>query len=229
MYGAFASSFVLCCTNESLDMLHFLASVRSSMLSNRRSQPVPQDFATALSQFGVTPHELLPHIQLPLAPQITQPPLAPSPPDEPLPPPTNSILGPDLTGIAIRRKFMPAHLPELPSRHTWDATPIYTKREGDARKIRELATEEGVLAERAMRKLMASAALAKPAKGGRHSEKDQEIWDQTLEAVLQMDENQRPTEDEIEWPGETQTAASFDSAISVNYDRRYWRKAARGS
>jgi len=89
-----------------------------------------------------------------------------------------------------------------------------------------------VMAERAMRKLMASAALSKPAIGGRHLEKDQRMWEQTLEAILQLDEAQRPTEDEIEWPGDygtVQDAASFDTAIPVNYDRRYWRKAAQGT
>jgi transcription initiation factor TFIID subunit 8 len=213
-------------------MLHFLALVRSSMLSNRRTQPVPQDFVTALSKFGVTPSELLPHIQLPLAPSITQPPLGPAPPDEQPLPSTNGILGPALNGLAIREKYMPAHLPELPSRHTWKDTEIYTKRETDARKIRELATEEGVLAEKAMRKLMAGAALSKPAMGGRSSRKDQMMWEQTMEAVLQMDEDQQPAEDGIDWPGEhgkSQTAASLSTAIPVNYDRRFWRQSARGT
>jgi transcription initiation factor TFIID subunit 8 len=213
-------------------MLHFLALVRSSMHSNRRLQPVPQDFITALSKFGVTPNELLPHIQLPLAPSITQPPLDPAPPEEQPLPSTNAILGPDLAGLVIREKYMPAHLPELPSRHTWQDTEIFTKRETDARKIRELATEEGVLAEKAMRKLMAGAALAKPAAGGRSSRKDQIMWEKTMDAILQMDEDQQPGEDGIDWPGEhgkVQTAASLNMAIPVNYDRRFWRQSARGT
>jgi transcription initiation factor TFIID subunit 8 len=213
-------------------MLHFLALVRSSMHSNRRIQPVPQDFVTALSRFGITPNELLPHIQLPLSPSITQPPIYPGPPDEQPLPSTNGILGPALAGLANREKYMPAHLPDLPSRHTWKDTEIYTKRETDARKIRELATEEGVLAEKAMRKLMAGAALSKPAIGGRSSRKDQMIWEQTMDAILQVDEDQQPSEDGIDWPGEhgkAQTAASLNTAIPVNYDRRFWRQSARGT
>lgn len=218
--------------NMCADMLHFLAFVRSSMLSNRRIQPVPQDFITALSKFGVTPNELLPHVQLPLVPSITQPPIDLAPLEETSVPSTNGILGPVLTGLAIREKYMPAHLPELPSQHTWKDTEIYTKRETDARKIRELATEEGVLAEKAMRKLMAGAALSKPAIGGRSSWKDQMIWEQTMDAILQMDEDQQPAEDGIDWPGEhgkAETALSLSSAIPVNYDRRFWRQSARGT
>lgn len=213
-------------------MQRFLSLVRSSMHSNRRVQPVPQDFITALSKYGLTPSELLPHIQLPLAPNITQPPICPGPPEEPPLPSTNNILGPDLVALATRERYMPAHLPALPSRHTWKDTEIYTKRETDARKIRELATEEGVLAEKAMRKLMAGAALSKPALGGINSRKDQRIWEQTMEAILQMDEDQPPSEDGIDWPGDSgkvQTAASLNTAIPVNYDRRFWRQSARGT
>lgn len=210
-------------------MRHFLSLIHSSMLSNRRMQPIPQDFVTALSKFGLTPSELLPHIQLSLIPSIAQPSIPPAPPEEPSLPSTNEILGPELAGLAIREKYIPAHLPPLPSKHTWKDTEIYTKRETDARKIRELATEEGVLAEKAMRKLMAGAALSKPALGGKSSRKDQMIWEQTMNAILQEDEDQPPPEDGIEWPGGGETAASLRTAIPVNYDRRFWRQSARGT
>ncbi|QDS68394.1 hypothetical protein FKW77_010761 [Venturia effusa] len=210
-------------------MRRFLSLVHSSMVSNRRMQPIPQDFVTALAKFGLKPKELLPHVQLPLIPSIVQPPVPPGPPEEPPLPSTNDILGPELVGLAIREKYIPAHLPPLPSRHTWKDTEIYTNRETDARKIRELATEEGVLAEKAMRKLMAGAALSKPALGGRNSRKDQIIWEQTMNAILKMDEEQAPPEDGIDWPGGGETAASLNTAIPVNYDRRFWRQSARGT
>jgi len=205
------------------------------MISNRRTQPIPQDFIAALSHHGVTPGELLQHVKLPLLPSITQPSLPSAPADEVTPPQIDGILGPSLAGLAIRKKYVPAHLPELPSRHTWQDTPIYTKREKDARKIRELATEEGVLAERAMRKVMAGASFSKPQARGIRSEKDQMMWEQALDAVMQMDEEQSRNEEQNEWEGlrgiiengEPQTAASFDAAIPVNYERRFWRSAAK--
>jgi hypothetical protein len=207
------------------------------MLSNRRAQPIPQDFIIALSELGIKPHELIPHVQSTLDPSIAQPPLTLRPSDEPTPPKLDSILGPNLAGLAIRQKYVPAHLPELPSRHTWQDTPLFTEREGDARKIRELATEEGVLAEQAMRKLMTSAVPTKSARGRQDSKKDQMIWEETMEAIMQMDEEQRLREEEAEWDGDgmrnaanhskSQDTSEYDSAMLVNYDKRYWRKAAQ--
>jgi transcription initiation factor TFIID subunit 8 len=226
-------------TNDSSDMLRFLTLTRSAMESSRRSQPIPQDWIYALAHLGVKSSDLSPHINLPLAPEITQPPLSrydDDDDDNPPLPAADSILGPQLTGLAFRQKYVPAHLPPIPSLHTWRHTAIYPKREEDARKIRELATAEGVMAEKAMRKLMASGAHAKTSHKDRRSPKDQLVWEEAMKEVLRLDEEQRLREEaaaavELAADGfhdganiETSEAQpDIDSTMLVNYEERFWR------
>jgi transcription initiation factor TFIID subunit 8 len=218
----------------SLDMLNFLEHTRTSMMSSRRSHPIPQDWVYALARLRVTSSDLDPHVKMPLAPEITQPPLVPYAPDSPTLPPAESVLGPKL--LPIRQKYIPQHLPPIPSRHTWEQTPSYPKREEDARKIREKATEEGVQAEKAMRKLMTSAVHAKSTKKDRRSAKDQWVWDEAMKEVLRMDEEQR-LRDEVAEAMEYEADAfrngvsnnaseaqpDIDSKMLVNYEEKFWR------
>jgi transcription initiation factor TFIID subunit 8 len=206
------------------------------MSSNRRTQPIPQDFISALAHLGITPSDLLPHIELKQLPSVTQPPLLSESPDEPPSPTINALLGSGLVDVPIRMKYIPPHLPQIPSRHTWKDTAIYSKRESDARRIRELATEEGVLAEQAMRKLVASGVQAKSATRVKPSAKDQMVWDAAMKSLLQMDEEQKQRDDAaaaMDWEGEghqngadgviISPATDLDSTMLVNYEEKYWR------
>jgi transcription initiation factor TFIID subunit 8 len=221
--------------NHDSDILKFLEFTRMSMTSNRRLQPIPQDWAYALARLHIKSSELSPHLELPSAPEITQPTLALYPPDPPLNPQPELFLGPELTGLAVRQKYVPSHLPPIPSKHTWKHTDIYPKREEDARKIREIAQAEGVMAEQAMRKLMASGAHAKASKKDRRSPKDQLVWDKAMKAVLEVDEKQKLREEAaaaLEWETDGVRAGpdsngsqvpDIDSTMLVNYEERFWR------
>jgi hypothetical protein len=56
---------------------------------------------------------------------------------------------------ATRGRFVPRQMPPFPSRHAWQATAVFPGMAAEASKMamRERATEEGVLAERALRRL----------------------------------------------------------------------------
>lgn len=188
-------------------MLHFLQTVRTSMDASRRHQPTPQDFIYALTTDGVSASDLFPHLQLPQLPSVALPPIPAPPPDEPLPPDLEALMGGALSGRAAKtqRRYVPSHLPDLPARHTWEATPVYPEREVDPRKIRERATQEGILAEKALRKLVAArqedskrdglvsqdhAAMVNgvsEAKQARRSRED-DMFEETMVAIMAEDE-----------------------------------------
>lgn len=209
-------------------MQHFLHTIRDSMLSNRRLQPIPQDFVAALAEVGFLPHQLMEHVKLKLPPSVTQPPIAPPEHDDPSIPHQEDLLGAQLAGPRSRMKWVPAHLPDLPSKHTYQHTPIYTERENDARKIRERATEEGVLAEQAMRKLLVKGGHGH-AKVPFATKKAEQVWEDTMAALMIMDNEQREKEDEGDFDdfGDRQQD-EYDNAMLVNYESRYWRSGARG-
>lgn len=96
------------------------------------------------------------------------------------------------------------------------------------------------MAEQALRKLMAasksgkSKALTRDRQGSRRQQ-DEEMWRETLDAVMQEDEAERKRHAEVYggWglDGAADDRASeglkIDSGMLVNYDRKYWRKAAQ--
>lgn len=198
------------------------------MQSNRRTQPIPQDFISALARTGVTPNELLDQIRLAPPPAITQPPIAPATYDDPPVLQLDGVFGDLLTSTNNRAKWMPAHLPDLPSRHTWKSTPVETKRETNARKIRELATEEGVLAEKAMRRLLANGGSANT-KTPFTSKATKRAWEDTMKDFLHMDAEQADKEDNAEFEGFGVKEVEHDTAMLVNYERRYWIKSAQNT
>lgn len=138
------------------DMQHFLSTVRSTMHASRRTRPIPRDFALALAQ---EPHArttaLETQLSLPLPEAVSAPAIAPPDPAPPPAPDFSALLAPLTTGR--KPAYVPAHFPPLPSRHTFQETAVFPAREKDARRMRERATEEGVLAERALRKLAVAA------------------------------------------------------------------------
>ncbi|KAK3709112.1 hypothetical protein LTR37_011091 [Vermiconidia calcicola] len=139
-------------------MIKFLHSTRTSMHTSRRNIPTAQDFASALA---LTPNMssaslLKPQLTLQIPESISTPHI-PDPDPPPAPTPDFSALLEPL--IARPLPYIPKHFPQLPPRHAWEHTPVYPAREKDARKMRERATEEGILAEQALRKLAAAAKV----------------------------------------------------------------------
>lgn len=239
-------------------MLRFLKTVTQSMGVARRTQPIPQDFILALSRQQLAPSSLMPHLEPLLPASATQPPIPPPAPAEPPPPNLEGMLGPVLTGASDKaeRRYIPSHFPNFPSKHTWQATHVYTSREIDPRKIRERATQEGILAEQALRKLMSASKGAKgPGKskalaaGGKLRKRSgrQELdglWEETMAAVLSEEEErashhqQNHEEDMFGGAMDTQPTQdtktgddlkkALDDGVLVDYERKYWRKAAAG-
>ena len=174
------------------------------MHGSRRAQPLPQDFIHALASTNASPAFLQEHLSLhdlysessPLAPSILQPAIPDPPPAEPPPPDLTSVLGADL--ISAREKsqrgYIPKHFPPLPSQHTWRDTPILSKREEDPRKIRERATDEGMEAERALRKLVVARNMGVAERGqkkvvrGKKGQDLEKVWKETLDAIAQGDD-----------------------------------------
>jgi transcription initiation factor TFIID subunit 8 len=139
-------------------MSNFTDNVRTSMSSARRTVPLPHDFIHALKSVGLTGSGVLEqHLDTGDIPaSLLQPSFAPPEPAEPPPPDLEGMLGPELSGRAEKesRKYIPAHFPAFPPKHTWMATPVYAKREVDPHTIRERAAKEGVEAEKSLRRLM---------------------------------------------------------------------------
>lgn len=215
------------------------------MSASRRAQPIPQDFVHALARNGIKPSSLIAHLDLPIPPSVTQPPIPPPPPQEPPPADLEGLLGPELSGAKekAKRTYVPSHFPNFPSTHTWQNTPVFTEREKDPRKIRERATEEGILAEQALRKLMAASKAGLQRQGGRdrqnaQRQKSEQMWVETMNE-LEKDEQGKDEEAALTRPMEIDFGYSalsgpkkadeekLEGGMLVNYDRKFWRKAAQ--
>lgn len=151
---------------EEPDMLDFTHNVRSSMHTSRRTTATAQDFAFALSQApNASAASLLkPQLRLALPEDISSPFI-----DEPY---AEAVDAPDFSTLLeplvdpVAPEYIPQHFPKLPPKHSWLHTDVYPEREKDARRMREKATEEGIMAEQALRKLAAAAKA-----GAAHAEK----------------------------------------------------------
>lgn len=226
-------------------MAHYLADVRQSMLSCRRTQAIPQDFLQSLHTHQLSLRSLLVHLDPPVSPSRTQFPLqtdtAQDSDEQHL-----RFLGPLLNADPNEklRTYVPRHFPELPSKHTYKATPQYPEHEQDPRKIREKAREEGRLGEEALRRLV-SAGAGKSAQDSRHGRKAQsaraardQLWMETMQAVTQdapdgMDFDVaagigKGKEKEKEKEGDSPPVSSFGYGLgsAVNAEKKYWRQPA---
>ncbi|KAH9873303.1 hypothetical protein J1614_005701 [Plenodomus biglobosus] len=237
-------------------MTQLLAQVRKSMASSRRTEIIPHDCIYALATAGLRGSAALdPHLDTgELPPTLLQPPFDPPAPPEAPPPDTESLLGSTLSGKADKemRAYIPKHFPAFPSKHTYKATPVFTERENDPRKIREKATEEGISAEQSLRKLMAAqkAGIQKQNVGKRKRSKrmkqSDSLWQEAMVDLL-AEESARDNEDQQRrariaeedggWdvpvdPPIRQSAvdrnANLDEGLHVNYEQKFWRKSARG-
>ncbi|KAF2875628.1 transcription factor TFIID complex subunit 8 C-term-domain-containing protein [Massariosphaeria phaeospora] len=234
-------------------MTNITSLVRQSMTSARRTQPVAHDWIYALNSTGLTGSSLLEsHLDTSeLPPSLLQPAFAPAEPPEAPPPDIEGLLGPELSGKAEKqsRKHIPAHFPPFPSKHTWRSTPVYTERENDPRKIREKATEEGILAEQSLRKLMAArkAGIQKDRAGKRKKSKrireSDKLWKEAMENVLEeeAEEEDKARQAAVDDDGfnkgpsmllqlnpRTERKVDLEKSVYVNYDQKFWRKSARG-
>ncbi|KAH7070637.1 transcription factor TFIID complex subunit 8 C-term-domain-containing protein [Paraphoma chrysanthemicola] len=240
-------------------MTNFLAQVRKSMGSARRTDTVAHDWVYALASSGLRGSgPLEQHFDTgDVPPSLLQPHFDPPAPPEAPPPDTEILLGPDLSGKADKeaRPYIPSHFPPFPSKHTYTATPVFTKRENDPRKIREKATEEGILAEQSLRKLMAAqkAGVQKQNVGkrkrSRRMKESDRLWQEAMTDLLgdekqnDKDEEQRQAreaEEEADWDAVLDSRArptqvtidrkvNLEEGVHVNYEQQYWRKAARGA
>ncbi len=226
------------------------------MTSSRRTNTVAHDWVYALTQSGLRGSAVLEqHFDTgDIPPTLVQPQFEPPTASEAPPPDTEALLGPGLSGKADKdtRPYIPEHFPAFPSKHTYKATPVFTERENDPRKIREKATEEGILAEQSLRKLMAAqkAGIQKQNAGKRKRSKrmktSDKLWQEAMtdllsEEVEREKEEQRQAhleEDDIdEWeqpiePRIRQPVAdrnlNLEEGVHINYEQRFWRKSAQG-
>ncbi|KAH8694240.1 bromodomain associated domain protein [Talaromyces proteolyticus] len=225
-------------------ILHLASFVRQSMISSRRMQPIPQDFEYAFQRAFISTDELLPQIKT--EPYEPIPTLLPSPPPEDKDPfdafLSIPILGDELSGERDRLQsgFIPAHFPQFPSIHTYRFTPVYTDRETDPQRIRELGTEDGRHGEEALRKLARAAFkdthVAGVGKGekrlwGRKSETMESMFEKTIRGLTKK---YQPDGKSLDTDGSTQKPARFsmaniELAPIVNCERDFWRKVATGS
>ncbi|KAI5244721.1 hypothetical protein E4T43_03616 [Aureobasidium subglaciale] len=218
-------------------MMNFLTTVKDSMSASRRTTATPQDFVFALAEAGLDSHHLDPHLKLRLPDDIANPAIPPPPPSEPPPPNLAPMLGQDLATPATQQYgYIPSHFPPLPSRHAWRSTALFTQREQDPRRIRERATDEGVQAEHALRKLTA-ANKARLRQAPVDKAKDQ-LWQDTISDILDDEDDLPPTQDadgDIKLDGcmehgsgkRTVTTADLireGGGLMVNHDRDHWRR-----
>jgi len=224
------------------------------MNNGRRISPVPQDFAMALARTGIEPKSLLPFLKAPSIPDITQPAMPQFPKPETPEPDLAPVLGTELSSSQETelRSYIPKHLPSLPSRHTWQATAVFPQRDTDAKKIRERAMQEGVMAEQALRRLTAATRAEKEkSKESRHEKrtspafKADQAWKKALEVAQKADQDEGAKEERDgegeDWFDDTQATrvngvanpkpaaedGSYGSTAAVNYEKQYWISGAR--
>lgn len=140
-----------------VDMLQFLHYVQTSMSANRRANPTAQDFASALALMpnASSASLLKAQVKMRLPHGVSNPSIGePDPPPAPAADFSNLLQPLMTTGVPA---YIPKHFPQLPPQHAWKQTPVFPQRENDAHKMRERATEEGIQAELALRKLAAAA------------------------------------------------------------------------
>jgi transcription initiation factor TFIID subunit 8 len=206
-------------------MINFLTTVKHSMTSSRRTTAIPQDFIFALAEARLESHHLDPHLRLRLPEDISNPQILPPAPAEPSPPNLAPMLGHELAATSNQQyPYIPSHFPPLPSRHAWQSTALFTQREDDPRRIRERATDEGVQAEHALRKLTA-ANKARLRQAPVDKAKD-ELWQDTISDLLaDEDYTSQDADGDIRLDGvEDDDMMRGRGSLLVNHDRSHWRR-----
>ncbi|KAB8073122.1 transcription factor TFIID complex subunit 8 C-term-domain-containing protein [Aspergillus leporis] len=233
-------------------LLRFASYVRQSMLTSRRTQPIPQDFEHALKKHRVRVDDLSPLVKT-LSNVEPVPTLLPSsPPDEDDSFKILPSLGPQLSGEDDRARsaYIPKHFPEFPSKHTYRHTPVFTEREQDPRKIRERATEDGRHGEEALRKL-ARAAFKDNQLGssgrdkrpwGRRTETMDSMFEKTVKglakkmqknttvsgAAAPMEIDSGAVDPDVK-SSRNNASLSIELPPIINCERDYWRRTTTGN
>ena len=213
------------------------------MVSCRRVQPIPQDFSYALSTKRISLRSLIPHIHPPVSPDKSQFRLDTEPSVKDVAVDAvvlGRILNDEPAGQS--KSHIPSNFPPYPSLHTYQSTPVFSKREEDPRKIRELAMEEGRLAEESIRRLLGAASgqitadlkvdgdARKSLRAARH-----EIWRETMLAVgtdiVPGGDGSAPNLERMDNEQASASGAAASERVhlssAVNSEKRYWRKSAK--
>lgn len=172
--------------------LHLLSKVTVSMLSSRRSQPIPYDFQYALSEFDIPLLSIEPHLRppVPTSKLLIQLELLPA---EELPALTNAALfGDELSGEVDKnnKSYIPKKFPSFPSKHTYKWTEKDSGRDLDPRKIREEAAKAAREGEESLRSLTKVGKAAnekntkKIASRDPRSKERHEIWENVMDNLL---------------------------------------------
>ncbi|MCJ1397226.1 hypothetical protein MMC11_000418 [Xylographa trunciseda] len=222
-------------------MVHFLASVRQSMLSCRRTQAIPQDFLHALNAHQLTLRSLIPHLSPPVPPWEPKISLDSEPNQEAEDHKHDQLIAKLLNGPAEKAStpYIPPHFPILPSKHTYKFEEVFTVRETDPKRVRERATEEGRLGEEALRKLVNLREGHNSLEEGRRQDRRrtgrdqrQALWRETMEAVRRIEAEDVVAEKsygghfemELDIPESEAVSRTGFLVSAVNSDRLYWRK-----
>lgn len=211
-------------------MQHFSARVNASMKHCRRSQPLPQDFTHALTQFGFSSSDLLPDLDLHIPAKVTQQTILPAARD--VVPQTfiPATFAEEARPEPKLRSYIPRFLPTFPGPHAYQDTPVFVARETDALKVRERATQEGQQAEQALRKLMAANKGGDRARrmGGRRrppeiEERGEDLYQNVLAAMRKRDAESRGGGD----GGIEEPVQADEVTMIANYDALYFRRGKR--
>lgn len=213
------------------------------MLSSRRTEVIPQDYLQALHEHHLTLSALMLHLDSPVPPEKSQPPLACKSVLED----GQSVFFPSFKPVLDAKTntqssaYIPRHFPTLPGEHTFRTTWDEVDREKDPRKIRERATEEGRLGEEALRRLVGTGAQRAEKDGvptGQNTahlrQRRKELWKNTMDALTHdteampdplHDTHGRYVENLSTSPLASPKPQRLTSA--VNAEKNYWRKGSR--
>lgn len=213
------------------------------MLSSRRTEAIPQDYLQALHEHHLTLSTLVLHLDPPVPPEKSQPPLAYNRTIDDGQSDFFPSFKPVLDARTNRKSsaYIPRHFPTLPGEHTFRTTWDEVNREKDPRKIRERATEEGRLGEEALRRLVGTGAQRAemdrdPTRQnmGNLRNRRKELWKNTMDALTQdtgampdslRDTNRGSVENSSTSPVTSPKPQRLTSA--VNAEKSYWRKSSR--
>nr|POF01314.1 protein opy2 [Quercus suber] len=222
-------------------MLKFLDYAKTSMQASRRSKATAADFASALSLMPntATASRVQPQLGLKLPAGVAYPSIRQ--PDQELgAPPDFSHLLSSLVDTDPKG-YIPKHFPLLPPRHAWVETPVFPQREVDSRKMRERATQEGMLAEQALRKLAAAAkagamkaernrsTILRRQGRARDTKREagrEEIFTDLLKDIGALEEAEDAEKNVDIALTSVDVDVGMPEGVVVNYDMGHWRRSS---